>query len=92
VGGGAAAQVLGSSSEAPASSTFAAAPATGGRPRTGAGALTAPQTRLPARLASSRSRPSWLIWLYLVWQALVLLSAGVVLWWRNALKASVTSG
>ena len=85
-------QVLGTQSSASEPTPLPATPTGGGRAR-GAASIPRPvTTRLPTQLASSRSRPSWLIWLYLVWQALVLLSAGVVLWWRNALKASVAGG
>ena len=41
------------------------------------------ESGLPARLVSIRGRPTWLIWLFLMWQATVLASAGALLLWQR---------
>lgn len=37
----------------------------------------------PPTLVRATRRPTWLLVMYLIWQALVIAAAGVVLWWRS---------
>ncbi|MHB8465995.1 MAG: hypothetical protein ACYDH6_01310 [Acidimicrobiales bacterium] len=48
-------------------------------------AATAPSTGL--RLITTRGRPTALLWLYLLWQIIILANAGAVLWWRRTTRA-----
>jgi hypothetical protein len=45
-------------------------------------AATAPQATA-LQLVSSRSRPTMLLWIYLLWQAIIIANAAAVLWWRR---------
>jgi len=47
-----------------------------------------PSTALTApALVRATGRPTWLLVMYLIWQALVIVTAGVVLWWRGEVAA-----
>jgi hypothetical protein len=58
----------------PSSGPSLSAPAAGLPARNGAG---------PVRLVVTRHRPTPLLWMYLVWQALVIGNAAVIVWWRR---------
>ena len=44
----------------------------------------APSGDSPSPIALLRHKPTYLVWLYLIWQALVLATGGALLWWRRA--------
>ena len=47
-------------------------------------AAAAPSTSASSPIALVRRKPTYLLWLYLIWQALVLGTGGALLWWRRA--------
>ena len=53
-------------------------------PSSEAATAAAPSGDSSSPIALLRRKPTYLVWLYLIWQALVLATGGALLWWRRA--------